>query len=81
MINLLHTPCVTLRNFQLCVLQLHVEANNVAALTRETPLYSCLVDLESCQKQVEMDKKAIDELIRERDNINKVDLMEARDQK
>ncbi|TNM84643.1 hypothetical protein fugu_008821 [Takifugu bimaculatus] len=28
-------------------------------------------DLESCHKQVETDKKAIDELIRERDNLNK----------
>lgn len=34
--------------------------------------YSCLVALESCQKQVETDKKAVDELIRERDNLNKV---------
>lgn len=42
---------------------------------------SCLVDMESCQRQVETDKKAVDELIRERDNLNKVDLMAAQDKK
>lgn len=44
-------------------------------------LCCCLVEIESCQKQVEMDKKALDELIRERDNLNKVDLMKAQDKK
>lgn len=44
----------------------------MAVFAEKTTIQSWVVDLESCQKQVEMDKKAVDELIRERDNLNKV---------
>lgn len=57
-------------NFRLYVLHLYL-----FYLPKDMAAYnicSCFVDLESCHKQVETDKKAVDELIRERDNLNKV---------
>lgn len=34
--------------------------------------FSCTLELEAAKKQAEVDKKAIDELVRERDILNKV---------
>lgn len=53
--------------------QLHLEITNIIVFNHQSKVSIFLSpDLESSQKQVEVDKKSIDELIRERDILNKV---------